>query len=86
MVSCWLDYPPWKIARHKRHVLTQYSGKQWHGPRKAFRPKAGNTSWVKRSKAMKDMAATKAKEKDMKDEKEQARQVKSPVTLSTEHV
>ncbi|KAI0021448.1 Cgr1 [Xylariomycetidae sp. FL0641] len=49
------------------------NGKQWHAPRKAFRPGSGLTSFEKRAKARIELAATKAKEKEMKDEKEAER-------------
>ena len=50
-------------------------GKQWHEPKKAFRPKAGNDTFEKRQAERVAMAAVKAKEKEMKDEKEAERQV-----------
>ncbi|KAL8414097.1 hypothetical protein RB594_005358 [Gaeumannomyces avenae] len=50
------------------------NGKQWHAPRKAFRPGSGLTSYEKRAKDRVSMAAVKAKEKEMKDEKEAERQ------------
>jgi hypothetical protein len=55
------------------------TGKQWHAPRSAFRPKAGNSTFEKRSEERKAMATFKAKEKEMKEEKEAERQVCSPV-------
>lgn len=60
---------------HRSSVLILYSGKQWHQPKSAFRPKTGNTSWEKRQEERKAMAVVKAKEKEMKDEKEAERQV-----------
>ncbi|KAK0107482.1 hypothetical protein ONS96_003295 [Cadophora gregata f. sp. sojae] len=53
------------------------NGKQWHVPKTAFRPKAGNGTYEKRQAERVAMAAVKAKEKEMKDEKEAARQVRS---------
>jgi rRNA-processing protein CGR1 len=50
-------------------------GKQWHVPRSAFRPKAGNSTFEKRQEERKAMGAVKAKEKEMKEEKETERQV-----------
>ncbi|KKA30657.1 hypothetical protein TD95_002666 [Thielaviopsis punctulata] len=50
------------------------NGKQWHEPKKAFRPSSGLTSYEKRAKQRMEMAAIKAKEKEMKEEKEEARQ------------
>jgi len=52
-------------------------GKQWHEPRSAFRPKAGNGTYEKRLEERKAMSAVKAKEKEMKEEKEAERQVSS---------
>ncbi|KAK2769127.1 cgr1 family protein [Colletotrichum kahawae] len=49
------------------------AGKQWHAPKKAFRPTSGLTSYEKRAKERVAMAAMKAKEKEMKDEKEAER-------------
>lgn len=51
------------------------TGKQWHSTKKAFRPKAGLTSYERRSKERTAMVQMKAKEKEMKEEKEEARQV-----------
>ncbi|RSM02219.1 rRNA-processing protein CGR1 [Fusarium oligoseptatum] len=50
------------------------NGKQWHAPKKAFRPTAGLKSYEKRSQERALLAQIKAKEKEMKDEKEQIRQ------------
>lgn len=51
------------------------TGKQWHAPKAAFRPKAGNQTYEKRDAERKAMAAVKAKEREMKEEKEAARKV-----------
>jgi hypothetical protein len=64
-----------RLMVHGRN-LTGSSGKQWHEPKKAFRPKAGNNSYEKRAKERQALAAMKAKEKEMKDEKEADRQVR----------
>ncbi|KAI9722727.1 MAG: hypothetical protein M1812_001658 [Candelaria pacifica] len=50
------------------------NGKQWHIPKSAFRPKAGNSSFAKRTEERKALTSMKAKEKEMKDEKEAERQ------------
>ncbi|EON64305.1 hypothetical protein W97_03536 [Coniosporium apollinis CBS 100218] len=50
------------------------NGKQWHDQKTAFRPKAGLTSYAKRTEERKALAAVKAKEKEMRDEKEAERQ------------
>lgn len=50
-------------------------GKQWHAPKKAFRPTSGLTSYDKRTKERAALEQMKAKEKEMKDEKEEERQV-----------
>lgn len=65
-------YHPWLL------VLTCGSplGKQWHAPKTAFRPGSGLTSYEKRAKERVALAAMKAKEKEMKDEKEAERQVR----------
>lgn len=55
-------------------------GKQWHAPRKAFRPTAGLTSYEKRTQERVAIAAMKAKEKELKEEREEERQVRHPVT------
>ena len=52
-------------------------GKQWHAQKSAFRLTSGQTSYEKRSAGRKAMTAMKAKEKEMKDEKEEERQVRS---------
>ncbi|OTB18329.1 hypothetical protein K445DRAFT_315135 [Daldinia sp. EC12] len=52
------------------------NGKQWHPPKKAFRPGSGLTSYEQRTKLRAATAATKAREKEMKEEKEAERQVK----------
>lgn len=63
------------------------SGKQWHAPKKAFRPGSGLTSYEQRAKARAAQAATKAKEKEMKEEKEAERQVRGSLKIqqTTEH-
>lgn len=53
------------------------SGKQWHAPKKAFRPAAGLTSYAQRSKERLARVTMKAKEKELKDEKEAQRQVRA---------
>lgn len=50
-------------------------GKQWHEPKKAFRPTAGLKSYERRTQERVLLAQIKAKEKEMKDEKEEIRQV-----------
>ncbi|KAF2035680.1 hypothetical protein EK21DRAFT_84109 [Setomelanomma holmii] len=50
------------------------NGKQWHDNKKAFRPRTNQTSWDKRTAERKVLAATKAKEKELKEEKEAAKQ------------
>lgn len=63
-------------AKSRRENSDNYfTGKQWHEPKTAFRPKAGNSTYEKRQVERVAMAAMKAKEKEMKDEKEAARQV-----------
>ncbi|KAK5624647.1 hypothetical protein RRF57_000363 [Xylaria bambusicola] len=62
--------------RWAAHVTNLFLGKQWHAPRKAFRPSAGLTSYEQREKRRLAMSVTKAKEKEMKEEKEAERQVR----------
>ncbi|OAL55833.1 rRNA-processing protein CGR1 [Pyrenochaeta sp. DS3sAY3a] len=50
------------------------NGKQWHTNKTAFRPRANQTSFEKRVEERKALAAIKAKEKELKDEKESERQ------------
>jgi hypothetical protein len=50
-------------------------GKQWHQTKSAFRPRSNQTSFEKRAAERIALAAIKAKEKGMKDEKEAERQV-----------
>ena len=52
------------------------TGKQWHAQKSAFRPTSGLTSYEKRTAERKAMTAMKAKEQEMKDEKEDERQVR----------
>jgi rRNA-processing protein CGR1 len=52
------------------------AGKQWHAPKKAFRPGSGLTSYEQRAKERVARATMKAKEKELKDEKEAERQVR----------
>ena len=59
----------------KDPILNFFLGKQWHAPRSAFRPKAGNSTFEKRNEHRRAMATVKAKEKEMKEEKEAERQV-----------
>lgn len=55
--------------------LTPHTGKQWHAKKSAFRLNTGQTSYAKRTNDRKAMEAMKAKEREMKDEKEAERQV-----------
>ncbi|KAI9663603.1 MAG: hypothetical protein M1821_007093 [Bathelium mastoideum] len=54
--------------------LRRKAGKQWHQPRKAFRPSTGQTSYAKRTEQRKAQEIVKAKEREMKEEKEAERQ------------
>lgn len=63
------------ILAHQCQVLTNPSGKNWHEPKKPFRPTAGLTSYQKRLEERKAREAMKEKEKEMKEEKEAERQV-----------
>ncbi|KAH6638362.1 rRNA-processing protein CGR1 [Boeremia exigua] len=50
------------------------NGKQWHDNKRAFRPRANQTSWDKRTADRKALAAVKSKEKELKDEKAATKQ------------
>lgn len=70
------------VRAHCRYGFTQLNstdcdtGKQWHAQKSAFRPTSGQTSYEKRAAGRKAMTAMRAKEKEMKDEKEDERQVR----------
>ncbi|KIX98727.1 rRNA-processing protein cgrA [Fonsecaea multimorphosa CBS 102226] len=49
------------------------NGKNWHAPKKPFRPTAGQTSYAKRKEREILKQATKAREQEMKEEKEAER-------------
>jgi rRNA-processing protein CGR1 len=49
------------------------NGKQWHVPKAAFRPTAGQTSYAKRMELRKAEQATKSLEREMKEAKEAER-------------
>lgn len=57
-------------------ILIRSTGKQWHAPKKAFRPGSGLTPYEQRAKARAAQAVAKAKEKELKEEKEAERQVR----------
>jgi rRNA-processing protein CGR1 len=63
------------LLEPRHHDLTIFAGKQWHDNKTAFRPRANQSSWEKRTVERKALAAVKAKEKELKDEKESERQV-----------
>ncbi|KAG6999272.1 hypothetical protein G7Y79_00036g072280 [Physcia stellaris] len=56
------------------HLTTSPKGKQWHAPRTAFRPTSGQTPYSKRIAVQKAASVTKAREREMKAEKEGERQ------------
>ena len=57
-----------------RALLKLYAGKQWHTKRDAFRPSSGRTPYHNRMAERQAHAAMKAKENEMKAEKESERQ------------
>ena len=57
-------------------LIPALTGKQWHTAKSAFRPNAGQTTYEKRLAERKAQAITKAKEREMKEEKEEERQVR----------
>jgi rRNA-processing protein CGR1 len=77
---------PWNV-RDKVSQADHPIGKQWHPTKKAFRPTAGLKSYEKRSQERVLMAQVKAKEKEMKEEKEEERQVsaKFPTVYARNH-
>ncbi|KAL6924417.1 hypothetical protein FSST1_001691 [Fusarium sambucinum] len=60
----------------EKNLGMRKNGKQWHAPKKAFRPTAGLRSYEKRSQERAQMVQVKAKENEMKEEKEEERQRK----------
>jgi len=67
-------FPP----THSIYLRSSYSkrtGKQWHAQKSAFRPTAGQTPYAKRAEAQKAQAVVKAKEREMRGDKEAERQV-----------
>lgn len=58
-----------------------YLGKQWHAPKKAFRPGSGLTSYAKRAKDREAQAAMKAKEKEIKEDQEEERKVRQTFNM-----
>ncbi|EFX02474.1 rRNA-processing protein cgr1 [Grosmannia clavigera kw1407] len=64
------------VASAPKSLGLRRNGKQWHEPKKAFRPASGLTSFAQRSKERIARATMKAKEKELKDEKEAERQVR----------
>lgn len=60
-------------APNSASVGLRKNGKQWHAPKKAFRPTAGQTSYAKRMQLEQAKKVTKAHEQEMKDEKEEER-------------
>jgi rRNA-processing protein CGR1 len=54
------------------------NGKQWHTPKKAFRPVSGQTSYAKRAARTTQIKEIKETEKEMKAAKEEERQVCGP--------
>jgi len=61
---------------HLFSSANDFTGKQWHETKKAFRPTAGQTSYAKRQAKDQALAVVKAQEKEMKEEKEAERQVR----------
>ena len=77
MVRNPVPFPlPAYLVREQGGRLTLETGKQWHAPKKAFRPGSGLTSYERRTQERAATAMMKAKEKELKDEKEAERQVR----------
>ncbi|CAK7239742.1 MAG: rRNA-processing protein cgr1 [Sporothrix thermara] len=64
------------VAVPAKNIGLRKNGKQWHDTKRAFRPTSGLTSYAQRSKERIARATMKAKEKELKDEKEAARQAR----------
>lgn len=62
-------------------LLTVTPGKNWHAPKKPFRPGSGLTSYEKRLEQRKHLEAVKERERELKEEKEAERQVRQRYTL-----
>ncbi|KAF4123572.1 hypothetical protein GMORB2_6273 [Geosmithia morbida] len=62
-----------EVEKPTKKLGMRKNGQHWIAPKKAFRPTAGLSSYEKRVKERAAMAQMKAKEKELKDEKEQAR-------------
>jgi rRNA-processing protein CGR1 len=57
----------------ERLWLIEFAGKNWHAPKAAFRPSAGLTSYTKRKEQDKAAQIIKAREQELKTEKEEER-------------
>ena len=71
--------PGYPSPKHFLDIPISYIslGKNWKSPKTAFRPQLGHkTTWETRSKARKHQELVKAKEKELRDEKEAIRQVR----------
>lgn len=78
--------PRCSVRLQTKQLLTILpAGKQWHEPKKAFRPTKGLTTYEKRTKERAAMLQMKAKEKELKDDKEQARKVSPLLFLCPIH-
>lgn len=62
----------------RKNYTDSSSGKQWKPLKAAFRPKMGNDTYEKRQRERLALQATKAKEKEMKEEKAAERLVRLP--------
>ena len=68
-----VNAPASEIASSTSTIGLRKNGKNWHAPKKAFRPVSGQTPFAKRMQQDAVKKATKAKEQEMKDEKEEER-------------
>ncbi|KAF4971114.1 hypothetical protein FZEAL_9921 [Fusarium zealandicum] len=67
---------PEPVPQAEKSQGMRRNGKQWHVPKKAFRPTAGLKSYERRTQERALMVQMKAKEKELKEEKEEERQRK----------
>ncbi|KAJ9615678.1 rRNA-processing protein cgr1 [Cladophialophora chaetospira] len=62
-----------EVKQLAQKIGKRVNGKNWHAPKTAFRPTSGQTSYAKRKEQDKANQIIKAREQEMKDEKEAER-------------
>ena len=85
----WYITPSISILKRNRITDAWTKGKQWHAPKKAFRPGSGLITFAKRMEEKKAKATMKAKENEMKQEKAEEREVSATqsesIVMSSRH-